>query len=63
MGGFNGNYLSEVFILNISSNNCIKVAQGGPVIGFYSSDNASAKVEDDKIIALTKCQNGLPRLI
>ena len=63
MGGFNGNYLGDVFVLDISTNSCTKVAYGGSVAGFVSGDNASADMGDDTVIALAECQTGMPRLI
>ena len=54
---------SDLFVLNIQSNELTKVAQEGPIKGFYSLDNAVRMVQEEEVIALVKDYKDKPNLI
>ena len=62
MGGHDGSWRNDGFILSTDTCKCEKVAQGGP-FAFLTYSNASTQYTENKVVALVLDNSSKPQLI
>ena len=62
MGGYNGRWLSDAFVLDISSDKLRKVVQEAP-LSFKSYNNASVRTSAETVVALVDDDSFKPKFI
>ena len=62
MGGNDGSWLNDIFVLNTETAKCAKVGQGGP-FAFLSYSNSAASYTENKIVALVLDNSSKPQFI